>query len=502
MNALLDLLLAYRATLAAVLLTVVLVLIVRHWWHEIRLFLKSLHYSLPLIGKTRRLGKHLGRDPSNGWFKSERALCSDFHGLYRTVDGDPEIYDKAASYLSKAQEIGRNEMSSLGWLLIAAIVFVEALGFAFVLAGYTVPGTSQMIETNIAFGIAFLLAVILVFVTHAAGRELHKRRLIRMARVWWLNDADPNKPTPLGATDKGITLEKDHRDDARPAYVQLINRVSHNGTASVGVPWTTLFALILIVAVAAGATYVRYQAYVAETTIETQAETQSGSTGTMTADDTSAIFDGEAPPELTEPARESESNLIETLQAAEQEAAYTTYAILALVFVSVQAMGVMLGFKFGFSGKQSPMARKIIGKHASRREYEDWLARREDNVGRVAQTHLDRLQARMLVNAEDGGVDREEREALRNSGNRSFVSYTQALESDEAGERQDGQDGDTTNPDELREHRLRAKAREIAIEEARTNAAHSSGHLESDEEMLARLLAEERLRIAGKGQGT
>lgn len=497
MNALLDLLLAYRTTIAAALLAVLLVLLVRHWWHEIRLFLKSLHYSLPLIGKTRRLGKHLGRDPSNGWFKSERALCSDFYGLYRNADGDPQMYDKAASYLSKAQEIGRNEMSLLAWLLIAAIVFVEALGFAFVLAGYTVPGTSQMIETNIAFGIAFLLAVILVFVTHAAGRELHKRRLIRMARVWWLNDNNPNKPTPLGATDKGITLENDNRDDDRPAYVQLINRVSHNGTASVGVPWTTVFALILILAVAAGATYVRYQAYVAETTIETQADAQSGPSGSLSAEDTGAIFDGAAPRELTEPARDSERNLIDTLQAAEKEAAYTTYAILALVFVSVQAMGVMLGFKFGFSGKQSPAARKIIGKHASRKDYEDWLARRKDDVARAAQTHLDRLQARLLVNAEDGGVDRQEREELRNSGSRNFAAYVRASQQDESAQ---AYDGHGEGLDELREHRLRAKAREIAMQETQAATGDAAGRAESDEEMLERLLAEERQRIAGKGR--
>jgi len=50
----------------------------------------------------------------DGWFKSEKTICSKFYSFYRNLLGkDPDFYANCALYLEKAQEQAHEESTRL-----------------------------------------------------------------------------------------------------------------------------------------------------------------------------------------------------------------------------------------------------------------------------------------------------------------------------------------------------------------------------------------------------
>lgn len=535
--------LAYRELVSILAVTILLVVLILNWWDEVKLFAKSTFYSLPFIGKTRRLSKDLNvrRD---GWFASERTLCEDFAGDIRKIAADPEMYDKAKSYLGKVQELGRNELGILMRLLLIAMVFIEALGFAYVLSGYTLPGASEKLQVQGAFGIAFLISCVLVFFTHQAGHELHKRGLVGKVRTWWNHDDNPDRPNLMGRTNK-TTLENDQLDDEHPAYLQILHRLDTNATVTKGTPIWTIVAVIAIIGVACTATYVRYETYKQEKTAET--------TGAPMTDNTFSLGDlmsnnDSLPDLLAQPQQDADNKASQEREGARDAANLSTYAILAALFILIQIMGIGIGYKTGFAGKESKEARRIIGKFSSRTAYEAWFERKRDAIARIAQKHLTNLQSRLTERAAATGVDKTHRDILQHSADRHFMEHYyqsedkayRARQASEAVSRQMNAHTSeaapapqmapqqqapitpaepakpapmpvtppvaeaavtttvaepvakpTETPEEM-EKRLRAKIQqEMAEKKAREEAEKQAKHVETEEEMYARLRREE-----------
>ncbi|KEO58988.1 hypothetical protein ABIE64_001013 [Thalassospira sp. MBR-102] len=423
MDELYAFLLLYRAIIGAAVLTAIFVILVIAWWDEVKLFFKSALYSLPLIGKTRRLSKDISvrRD---GWFASERTLCDDFAGDIRRIAADPEMYDRSKSYLGKVQELGRNELGILMRVLLIAMVFVEALGFAYVLAGYTLPGASEQLQVQGSFFIAFLISCVLVFLTHQSGQELHKRGLIKKIRTWWIHDNAEDRPNLLGRTNK-VTLENDQVDDNDPAYMQILHRVDTNAHVTPGAPMWTIIAAIAIIGVAIGATYVRYETYQQEKTAETIGANTSPNNSLFSLE---GLASEGLPDVLTEPQTEANNQAHNEQEGARDAANLTTYAILATLFILIQIMGIGIGYKTGFAGKESSTARRIIRNFPSRTSYEAWYERKRDAIARVAQKHLSNLQARLTENATSNGVDKTHREVIQHSADRTFIEHYEQTE--------------------------------------------------------------------------
>ncbi|WP_430473988.1 hypothetical protein ACQ0MK_19270 [Thalassospira lucentensis] len=423
MDELYAFLLAYRAIIGAAVLTAIFVILVITWWDEVKLFFKSMMYSLPIIGKTRRLAKDMSVR-KDGWFASERTLCDDFAGDIRRIAADPEMYDRSKSYLGKVQELGRNELGVFMRILLIAMVFVEALGFAYVLAGYTLPGASEQLQVQGSFFIAFLISCVLVFLTHQSGQELHKRGLIKKVRTWWMHDTDEDRANLLGRTNK-VTLENDQVDDNDPAYMQILHRVDTNAHVTPGAPIWTIIATIAIIGVAVGATYVRYETYQQEKTAETIGSDTPSSNSIFSLGDLQS--DG-LPSALTQPQADADQQAENEQEGARDAANLTTYAILATLFILIQIMGIGIGYKTGFAGKESATARGIIRNFPSRTSYEAWYERKRDAIARVAQKHLSNLQVRLTANAAANGVDKTHREVLMGSADRTFIDHHEQSE--------------------------------------------------------------------------
>jgi len=379
-------------------------------WNSVRLWWLNTWMSMPLIGKIRKLSKD-GSTVGFGhekWFNSEIALCDDYYGFYRKFRVDPARYHNAKSYLQKAQELGRKPFPFYMWILVFLMVIIEALGFAYVLAGYTLPGASERLQQEGAFGIALLLSILLVAFTHFAGHEMYKNSLIRKIRVWFAHDSE-NRKRSLRPDNK-VNLENDHLDDDAPIYNQLLNRVK-DVNADVRPTWyITLITAFFIVAIAIGATYVRGQVLEKELTqrVANQAE---------------MIYEDEFPEELGAVQKEADSKAKQDIVASEKKGGWATFIVLAVLFVFIQLLGILFGYRWGFVGKESREAYEIYSRFATLDDYIDYFRQREQKIKKIAQNKLTKLQTllRKYVPSHRG----EDQDMLEDRQSRTFEHYVE-----------------------------------------------------------------------------
>ncbi|MGH0038478.1 MAG: hypothetical protein ACQGVK_25870 [Myxococcota bacterium] len=473
---LLQLLNEYRIILGTITTLLLTAIFLYVWWERVSLWALSTWCAFPFVGRVARLSQDT-TSATGGWFMGERSLCADFakhHGQYAK---DGEFFDKCQIYLDKVHEKGRNPLHLFGWILIAMLVFVEAVGFAYVLAGYTLPGASESLQQKGAAGIAFLVSSILVFLTHQCGHELHSNSLVRKVRIWFLQDQREDRP-PL-IPESGVSLDR-NADDGSPGYLMLLNRLETNAKVTPRLKVTVL-TTFFVVAVAVGATYVRGQVLEQEIIEETALMREDLGPG---ADYVSPFDDVEVPADVRTDQAKADEAAGEAVIERKRAGGWGTFVVLAVVFVFLQVVGVLIGMRTGFAGKESRNARRFIGRFQNREEFEAYYSRRRAGVERTAQKHLTRLQQRMRVRAQTQNLSATELEQMKKCGDRTFLAYLRGARAEEVYDMRTQQPPPPQESVEAREARIR---RRLEAERAEKQAAEAH---ESDEEIEARLRRE------------
>jgi hypothetical protein len=367
-------------------------------WDKLKWWWLNTWASFPMIGRIASLSKDLNRDTTDkAWFKAEKALCRDYKKFIRIQD--EHDFNEKIEYLNKAGDNGRKPTPTWIWLLTVAMVFVEAMGFSYVLAGYTLPGASENMQQTGAYGIAFLISIILVALTHFAGHELHQSSHIKNARREWAEDGRTHK-----FTTGNLPLAKPQSaDDGQPAYTQLANRVgTHESYKIAGL------TVVFVIVVAVFATYVRGQ--VLEKTLHEEVvgkSTQMSIAITANSDGLNMAVKTPGNPAL--PDADVAQN-----QAAKDKAVmdeinidrhggWGTFIVLAFVFVFLQILGVIFGYRWGFAGQNSAAAYRAIGGG----RYTTYADVREHykEIADAAQAKLENLQQRLMARNAVAGTD-------------------------------------------------------------------------------------------------
>ncbi|BCL76131.1 hypothetical protein JHS3_18670 [Jeongeupia sp. HS-3] len=374
-------------SLVSVMLALVIVVAL---WNKVKWWAHNTWYRFPLIGKLAGLSRDTSRiDEVTGFAKPERVLCEDYLRFMQVQD--EHDFNERKTYLRKAGESSRKDMPGWMWLLVSVMVFIEAMGFSYVLAGFTIPGASENVQQYGAYGIAFLISVLLVAFTHWAGHELYVSGKINSARRDW--DEDARDPKPNLVSEK-ITLDQNQsRDDGLPAYVQQMNRFASRRATYV----VTAVTAVLVVLIAVGATYVRGQV-LEKTTLQNTMQT---SATPMASGDT---FDMNK--DLVVPDADAKSNADaeklgrDQAVSADRRGGWGTFIVLAFIFVFLQIFGVLLGFKYGFAAEKSREAWR------STRRFERYSEARAfyDEIADIAQAVLDTLQQRRQRNGVTQGT--------------------------------------------------------------------------------------------------
>ena len=412
MDSILSAINEYRIIVGAVFVTLTAVLLMKVYWEKISFHVLRMRMSAPLFGKISTLSKNPARDEP-GWFHSEKDLCSEFEPYYTKVDKGPDYYDNCKKYLSKVGELGRKNLGFFGWLAISIMVFIEAMGFSYVLAGFTIPGASESLQQQGAIGIALLISGLLVALTHYTGHELHRNQLIKTVRVWWGQDKDEPNLVPR----KGVQLENDSDDDDDPAWRSMLTRLPTNGAVTPSY-WVTIGTIIFVVLVAVGSTYVRGQVLEAEATEQHRVEAQSGSVAPSSDPYASVV-----PPDLVASQSETDAAVSDQLKDATLKGGWATFIVLAVIFIFLQALGVLIGYKTGFAGRESVTAHKYSRKFNTRNEFEAYHERKRNLVAQIAQRNLTKLQARMAKKLSQTATDKGMLKTLESGNGRTFLAY-------------------------------------------------------------------------------
>jgi hypothetical protein len=430
-------------------------------WQQIKWWWFNTWVNFPLIGRIATLSRDANEDVAYpGWFSGERTLCQEYKNFVHVQD--EHDFNEKITYLTKAGDNGRRNTPGWIWLLTVSMVFVEALGFSYVLAGYTIPGASENLQQTGAYGIAFLISVILVAFTHFAGHELYKSGRIKNARREWVEDKRQFKLStgtiPLARPQNG--------DDGLPAYTQLCNRVGAHPTFLVSIA-----TLVIVLLIAGAATYVRGQVLEKELVARvTQASKQIDSGNQAAADSLDMSQSAMRLPDADTASDHDADKKVAVDEAdIDRHGGWATFIVLAFVFVFLQLLGVIFGYRWGFAGENSAEAFRDIGGG----RYSSYTAVREAyrRIADTAQARLAVLQQKIMMR---NGISGTSGQHL----SKTFRDYVQETRIADQTERQ-----------HERRHAETVKAHAAAPASTPTNAGVTAPAPESAAEVMLRLNA-------------
>jgi len=398
---------------------------------KLKFWFLNFMYGLPLIGGISRLSKDIdGFDENHKWFYSEERLCGDYYHYYAKVDKDGEAYEEAKSYLYSVGELGRKPTPTLIWVMIFGLVAIEAMGFSYVLAGFTIPGASEATQQKGAIGVAIMLAIILVWLTHMTGEELHRNSLIKKIRRWYKNDnKNGTNKRDLRPDNRVITIDNTDDDADSPTYIRMLNRLDVNEKVTPTFV-KTILTIIFIAVIAFGATYIR--GLVLKQDIASSHQTSSlnifgddAKSSEKSDDDMDALFaeaDSEKEEKVetavnTEPQEESLDD------ATTRKGSWATFVILGIMFIFIQILGIFFGIHWGFAGRESMIAFDSLKGFHSKKEFLSFYSREKTRIARMAQRQLQKLQHKMNIINDEIGTDAETTALLKNNKERTFNNY-------------------------------------------------------------------------------
>lgn len=356
-------------------------------WQKVKWWWLNTWYKMPLIGKLANLSRDRSGKDDDGWSRAERTLCHDYMKFMQIQD--EHDFNEKKTYLRYATENSRKNMPPLLWVLVCLLVFVEAMGFSYVLAGYTIPGASENLQQTGAYGIAFLISVMLVAFTHWAGHEMYVSGKIQGARREW---QESGQKTDLYGEKVSLDMPQDS-DAGQPAHSRLLNRFEHK-YPSYKILITTA---LLVLSVAIGATYVRGQVLDKQLLQETMNPASNSLLQTDSSNDPlNNIANGDLQvPDADKSLHDSAVNQgMKEGMETDKKGGWGTFIVLAFIFVFLQILGVLFGYKYGFAGEESEKAYRAIGngRYAT---YADVRAHYEE-IRNAAQAMLSELQQRIM----------------------------------------------------------------------------------------------------------
>ena len=298
-------------------------------WEHVSYFLIRVWHSLPLIGTVARLARKPASVDGDGWINHEVTLSNVYYREYKKHLKGTDAYNASLDYLAKAG--GRPSRARRGLALVLVLVLVEAMGFAYVLAGWMNMDASTNDRHLLAAATALLLAVASAFLAEVAGHSPASQQPDRPGAPLVAGEEPQNAPVPSKAN-KAINLEDSFSDSDKPDYEQLLARLKDvNSGVSRKFVWLIVCASF-VACMAVGAFVVRsatLDSIETEMVNNMRAETTAQSDSSM-----GSPFD--LPEESQAINNEAEEATIEDKMQAIREASLTTYVMLSLIYIAIQ----------------------------------------------------------------------------------------------------------------------------------------------------------------------
>jgi len=415
--ALKSLILANQMLTAGIISMLVGAVFVWKHWEEVSYFLIRVWHSFPLIGTVARLSRKPSSVDGDGWINHEITLAGVYYREYKKYMKGPEAFNASLDYLAKAGEAGRSPRPAWVLCLVVCLVLIEAMGFAYVLAGWMNMDASTNDRHLLTAGTAILLAVASAIFAEAAGHTVHHNSLIARARHWWQSE-EPSKRSRSLKASKAINLEDSFSDSDRPDYEQLLARVKDvNSNVTRKFLWLVVCGAF-VACMAIGAFVVR-----SATLDSIETEMVNSMRAEVTAQNGSSFgspFD--LPEESQSINNEADEATIEDRMTAIRQASLTTYVMLSLIYIAIQGISIWLASKYYFAGVHSRTAWRLTHKYATAEEMMDAMDQHRIAVASHADDKLRRLQGKLSSrdHTNSGVLSALEGES---SSHRNFLAY-------------------------------------------------------------------------------
>ena len=300
-------------------------------------------YTFPLVGRLARFSKDYSEaNRGDGWLNVENTLCRDY-AKHCTAISEAE-FNNNILYLKKTYDHGRRDIPASVWVILGLLVIMEGVGFAYMLGGFMASEASENFREVLTVGIVLVLAIILIWVTHQAGHQWFRTSLLRHCFREYQKDKRPERVF----SSEIVSLDDDQEIDQRqPAHVQCANRVISKPGDLGSHAWVWIAAL-LILTIAVGSTVLRLETLHTSQIEDAQAPAFPG---------------GDVPAEFADPAAATApaapaAAAADPAAASKENAALAGFVMLAMIFVVTQLVGIGVGLRYGFAGKQSRLAHK------------------------------------------------------------------------------------------------------------------------------------------------
>lgn len=370
-----------------------------------RFLLMDFWARFPLVGTIATLSKDTG-EAQNGWRHSEGKLCAQYKKYVDLLER--KTFDNNIEYLRLSGDLGRHPVPAYAYGLLFILLVMEALGFSFLLAKWTAEGESTNIQTTVAYAIVLVLAIILAIIMERAGHQFFRTSILRSCFKTFKSSR--NEKGNHEYFTKTMSLNSPQQQDAaEQEHVRTANRIA-TGKQDKGSYGWGIVAVVAIVFIAVGSVYMRYEALKGEQIRETtgQAHASNPSTTTNSTDPFATLGNIPMPVAESNSQQQADAQAEADAQDSRQGEGLAAFAILGFIFVATQIVGMGIGYRYGFAGRESKAAYNMVHGCST---YEQYLSVVRPIID-IASGRLKDLQQRM-----------EERLGTRLGSKKTFHDY-------------------------------------------------------------------------------
>lgn len=316
--------------------------------------------TLPIFGNINQWAKNATPFAENPkWTIGERALCASYKPYFASTS--KEEFERHTEFLRIVGDAERKPTPIWMLIFLFILVILESAGFAALMSSDIAENTSANQQIYISYGLAFVVGSILFYLTHSTGHEWYRATQLKARWHDFNEDKRDNKNAKYRT--ESIDLRSDQfADKNSPEYLRFTNRVAKSSSDRGAWSQRPFFwgTLALVVLIAFFSTTMRWAQGKDEGLAEKTQQSQM-----YEADPFSSASSSTRPLEVEDSQNSADEAIAQEREEAISNKKFSSYLLLAVIFVFTQFMGVKIGYSYGFISKQSEEAYEKLQGFAS-----------------------------------------------------------------------------------------------------------------------------------------
>lgn len=302
------------------------------------------------IGKLRRLKVNTEQvSARSSWVDGlpspENTMCTEYSMALNQRAMSPVIFNRAKDYLRLSYQNNIRPMPGWVWALLFVLTIAEALGTGFLIAPWVSNEMSSSDMSYVGWVLAFVMAFVLLKMTHVAGKSARKIMSIKNG----IGNIDKNgKPAGMD-DDSPISPSMDQTVDAGQSSEARFYRRAVDGKDRG--TWNAAIAAALLLVALLGAIFLeRWEGIRKQNSVEV-AQIEKNGVGEVSADSSNpfaAVTAGTLPPDVAENQKQSRKKMAEEIGSANLGQGFGAAILLSLIYLLTQAVGFFFAYEHSF----------------------------------------------------------------------------------------------------------------------------------------------------------